>query len=200
MAEKQSPPYSLRMSDEMREKLEQSALRNSRSLNAEIVHRLENSLSFEDARQSGVPMKVAVDLASTVELLVERMTEIDPAFAKARALMDQQGRPVLKRDAASQAQFDARSEQERSVKFNDVASIQDRAQYELLLGRERELMRHVDLKGPRPEWLEKAADPEEALNQLRELLTDYDMRGYSPETANTEPKAPAKKKRFISKR
>lgn len=40
----QKAPYPLRMPDEMRDKLKEAAHNNRRSLNAEIVARLENSL------------------------------------------------------------------------------------------------------------------------------------------------------------
>ncbi|MFM5744373.1 Arc family DNA-binding protein [Aeromonas veronii] len=40
----QPKPYPLRMSDEMRASLQESADRSGRSLNAEIVHRLQQSI------------------------------------------------------------------------------------------------------------------------------------------------------------
>ncbi|MCQ4052376.1 Arc family DNA-binding protein [Aeromonas sp. SG16] len=40
----QPKPYPLRMSDEMRSSLQESADRSGRSLNAEIVHRLQQSI------------------------------------------------------------------------------------------------------------------------------------------------------------
>lgn len=45
MKDKQQAPYSLRMPPEMRDALEKSAKVNRRSLNAELLLRLERSLS-----------------------------------------------------------------------------------------------------------------------------------------------------------
>lgn len=43
------PQFNLRMPDELRAAIEQSAQQNGRSINAEIMHRLERSFQNEDA-------------------------------------------------------------------------------------------------------------------------------------------------------
>ena len=45
----QNPPYSLRMSYELRQRLQEQAQRNDRSLHREIMRRLEQSLEKENA-------------------------------------------------------------------------------------------------------------------------------------------------------
>jgi len=101
MEPKQQPPYPLRMSQELRNQLEKEAVVGRRSLNAEIVDRLEMSvagqrpdtlllktLSLAMARteQSAAMtrLRAQADLLSTMRIskalldLVSRITEIDP--------------------------------------------------------------------------------------------------------------------------
>ncbi|QHB83346.1 Arc family DNA-binding protein [Aeromonas veronii] len=59
----QPKPYPLRMSDEMRASLQESADRSGRSLNAEIVHRLQQSIDASFAGEinggPGTPRMIA---------------------------------------------------------------------------------------------------------------------------------------------
>lgn len=55
MDQKQPPPYPLRMPDELRQTLEARAKKNGRSLNAEIVVRLNNDVFIEDAMARDAP-------------------------------------------------------------------------------------------------------------------------------------------------
>ena len=60
----QPKPYPLRMSDEMRASLQESADRAGRSLNAEIVHRLQQSIdaSFTGELNGGPRMIASVEI------------------------------------------------------------------------------------------------------------------------------------------
>lgn len=62
----------VRVTPEFREKIVNTAKENSRSMNAEIVHRLEQSFIFDEADADG---KVAISDASSV-VLSENITKV----------------------------------------------------------------------------------------------------------------------------
>ncbi|MFB2888335.1 Arc family DNA-binding protein [Aeromonas veronii] len=75
----QPKPYPLRMSDEMRASLQESADRSGRSLNAEIVHRLQQSIDASFAGEinggPGSPRMVA-----SVEITDPGIDKYDPRY------------------------------------------------------------------------------------------------------------------------
>ena len=77
--------YQLRMTEEMREKIKQSAEQNNRSMNAEIISRLEESFRLEDkpykvpmpADIHGIQGMMPAELgAFIIELAMERSEQI----------------------------------------------------------------------------------------------------------------------------
>lgn len=80
------PPYSLRMPALLRENLEASARHTKRSLNAEIIARLEST--FPSPGTSLVPPKIAEQLAQTDSAALAALREklwqvIDEAITEA---------------------------------------------------------------------------------------------------------------------
>lgn len=75
----QPKPYPLRMSDEMRASLQESADRSGRSLNAEIVHRLQQSIDASFAGEinggPGTPRMIA-----SVEITDPGIDKSDPRY------------------------------------------------------------------------------------------------------------------------
>ncbi|HHJ4202524.1 TPA: Arc family DNA-binding protein [Aeromonas veronii] len=75
----QPKPYPLRMSDEMRSSLQESADRSGRSLNAEIVHRLQQSIDASLVGTlnggPGSPRMVA-----SVEIIDPGIDKYDPRY------------------------------------------------------------------------------------------------------------------------
>lgn len=63
---KQKPPYPLRMPDGMKSALQEAANKRQRSLNAEIVDRLEMSLLMEGHRSADVSENPASDKMTKV--------------------------------------------------------------------------------------------------------------------------------------
>ena len=76
----QPKPYPLRMSDEMRASLQESADRSGRSLNAEIVHRLQQSIDASFAGEinggPGTPRMIA-----SVEITDPGIDKDDPRYS-----------------------------------------------------------------------------------------------------------------------
>lgn len=79
------PPFGLRMQPELKERIEAVARANSRSLNSEIIHRLERTL-VEDDRQANSDGLDAM-VASADDEPIQR--EFQEAIAKAvRSVME----------------------------------------------------------------------------------------------------------------
>lgn len=79
MSENQrDPQYKLRWPEELRDKIQASAKENNRSMNAEIVHRLENS--FPSAVRVPDPRKVRrlSDLARTLYMEIQEQENNKP--------------------------------------------------------------------------------------------------------------------------
>jgi plasmid stability protein len=76
MSEQPQDKYVLRLPDGMRDRLKAEAARNGRSMNAEIVQRLERTLDDDDRHLS-----LSNDLDTMVEL--ESDDELDREFAEA---------------------------------------------------------------------------------------------------------------------
>lgn len=62
MTEKQPPSYPLRMPQELRERLTEAAKANNRSMNAEIVARLEGSFANKEVDRYSTEIHASVDL------------------------------------------------------------------------------------------------------------------------------------------
>lgn len=67
-------PFPLRMSDELRAILDSSSKNNSRSMNAEIVYRLEKSL-YQDEHQCPYPITVQPSLSASTARKISRQNE-----------------------------------------------------------------------------------------------------------------------------
>lgn len=75
----QPKPYPLRMSDEMRSSLQESADRSGRSLNAEIVHRLQQSIDASlTAELNGGPGSPR--MIASVEITDPGIDKNDPRY------------------------------------------------------------------------------------------------------------------------
>jgi hypothetical protein len=74
--------FIVRLPDGMRDAIAASAKANGRSMNAEIVYRLEESLKPQYRYPSGNTEK---DLQDTIYDLLVRLIEVDPRFAASRA-------------------------------------------------------------------------------------------------------------------
>lgn len=84
------PPYSLRMPAEIREKLEDAAIGGKRSLNAEIVARLEETFEIEEVLSTVAPGAPVFGTAGLLSDLDEQLRDqnqenIDHAVASASA-------------------------------------------------------------------------------------------------------------------
>lgn len=84
------PPYSLRMPVDIREKLEDSASQGKRSLNAEIVARLEETFEIEEVLATiapGAPVYGTAGLLSDMDdqLRAQNQENLDHAVATASA-------------------------------------------------------------------------------------------------------------------
>jgi len=69
MEEKRPAPFPLRMPEEMRNSLEGHAKQNGRSLNAEIIHRLEQSFADSSGNQISDEEKKALRKAALDAML-----------------------------------------------------------------------------------------------------------------------------------
>lgn len=102
MEPKQQPPYPVRMPPELREELEKSAAANSRSLNAEVVSRLQASIDGAAGLRLpdetlGRLKKAAKKSGRTLESeLYDRMlvslADMPPAEKRLRELLEKEGR------------------------------------------------------------------------------------------------------------
>ncbi|WP_185430611.1 Arc family DNA-binding protein [Aeromonas jandaei] len=87
----QPKPYPLRMSDEMRASLQESADRLGRSLNAEIVYRLQRTFDEDAAPTDSTPRKYQRKQKYTLqsdmpdEAMQELMTRIQEVWDKYKA-------------------------------------------------------------------------------------------------------------------
>ena len=83
---KQTPPYPLRMPDELREALEGDSTKNKRSLNAEIVARLERSKELEKRTlDEAIAMTRGIGDIQVIEPyreILERLGQIEDALKK----------------------------------------------------------------------------------------------------------------------
>lgn len=88
----QTKPFPLRMPDELREQIAEIAASNKRSLNAEIIARLEQSLKLPAMMDRVVESFKAVDAGhDKKDDLMERMVEL---IEMQKALGDQQQRII----------------------------------------------------------------------------------------------------------
>jgi len=55
-------PLSVRMPEKLRARLDQASKRHDRSMNAEILYRLENSFTYENAFDSGELYDIAIEM------------------------------------------------------------------------------------------------------------------------------------------
>lgn len=76
MTQKQLPPYPLRMPDDMRMAVEQSAKENGRSMNAEIVARLQ--ASFENPLSKVLTINLIADEETRVKELNAVIEQLKP--------------------------------------------------------------------------------------------------------------------------
>lgn len=90
MEPKQQPPYPLRMPGDLRAELEQLAEANGRSLNAEIVSRLQRSVSDSPAI-NGVSMKTLFEKLAELEALVREGRHVAPNGPAMEAWRARQG-------------------------------------------------------------------------------------------------------------
>ena len=74
MTEKQPPSYPLRMPQELRERLTEVAKANNRSMNAEIVARLEESFSDTAGVDNALLHMLAEQQTATIKAL-EKLTQ-----------------------------------------------------------------------------------------------------------------------------
>lgn len=67
--------FQLRMPDGMRDRIKEAAAKSGRSMNAEIIHRLEHSLYYSDAAEKGssvdVMFKAVDELKETINRLID---------------------------------------------------------------------------------------------------------------------------------
>lgn len=90
----QPKPYPLRMSDEMRANLQESADRLGRSLNAEIVYRLQKTFDDEVAPTDSAPRQYQRKRKYTIqsdmpdEAMQELMARIQEVWDKYKASQD----------------------------------------------------------------------------------------------------------------
>ena len=73
----QTKPYPLRMPDDLREKLKEVAQDNNRSLNAEIVARLQDSLELSFSNQDKVENELEKVVGEFGKMLDELKTNFD---------------------------------------------------------------------------------------------------------------------------
>jgi hypothetical protein len=75
--------FMLRLPDGMRRNIEEEAAMNGRSMNAEIVNRLERSFQYNDP-ESGVAAALH-RMEDLTRELIARLEKVDPEFAASRA-------------------------------------------------------------------------------------------------------------------
>ncbi|MBF0186581.1 MAG: Arc family DNA-binding protein [Magnetococcales bacterium] len=81
------PQFKLRLPPELKQKIEQAAHENNRSMNAEMISRLESTLQEEKAAVQPVvaaPVSVEVDTESVISALRESMEKIVREQGEAR--------------------------------------------------------------------------------------------------------------------
>lgn len=90
MEPKQQPPYPLRMSPELRARLEADAALARRSLNAEIIDRLERSIAGQPADMGTMSLSVSLARAEQDAAMAEVQAEgrLFAAATVSRALLD----------------------------------------------------------------------------------------------------------------
>ncbi len=92
------PPYSLRMPLDLREQLEESARKGSRSLNAEIIHRLQSTFT---------PLESAIERGRRIEKLKGK---VDPQLESLLSSFASQIELEIQRQAQELAEEIARKE------------------------------------------------------------------------------------------
>ena len=76
------PQYNLRWPEELRQKVAQSAKEHNRSMNADIVARLEESFEKDDAAEfdKGFALQVIKSQASTITDLTDQIKHLKMSF------------------------------------------------------------------------------------------------------------------------
>lgn len=82
------PDMKLRLSAELRQRIEKAAKQNNRTMNGEIVARLEASFREEDERSKLAAQRVlSMRLTDTPDPTHARLTKLEDEFAKLKKLV-----------------------------------------------------------------------------------------------------------------
>ena len=108
------PPFGLRMRPDLKARIEEASRANNRSLNAEIVSRLYDSLDLDSLKKTYVDSEMARD---TQALLIESMSRENEALRKASVageqIIYQLASAVSKAAAGDRTELDRLVEHER---------------------------------------------------------------------------------------
>lgn len=86
----------IRLPDGMREKIRRAAASNNRSMNGEVIARLEQSFETSKRKPNGAPQTTMADILKQIEELEQRIDELSiPDFVTAGRLDDVEARLML---------------------------------------------------------------------------------------------------------